>query len=181
LRTPNHQLIEEVPKGFDVIFGDDAGGGGANPDNNKMLRGTPPIISNRWTMRQSPDPTTFLNSTIIEGTVHFRADVLEAVGLTADQLRMFFMHPIPFGYQRQPPEVVLNSDGISVTYRIVDVQQMMNNPGGARWGIASAQVKQQFSYNSPLDYVRSPTSPFAPGGMQIGGIGMVNSMIPKGK
>ncbi len=159
LRTPaTGNAVGQAPGGvFGRLIGKVVGNGA---DGNNILRGTPPIISNRWTMRQMPDPSTFLNTTVIEGVVHFRADVLQAQGLTADQLRMFFMHPIPFGYQRQPPEVVLNSDGTSVSYKIVDVQQMMNNPGGLNWGIAHIDVKQHFGYNSPIDYVRTPFSPF---------------------
>lgn len=145
---------------------------GINLKANKILLGTPPIVSNRWSMRQQPDPYTYLNTTIIEGVAHFRTDVLQAYGITADQLRPFFMHPIPFGYVRTPPVVTLNSDGTSVNYQIVDVQQMMNNPGGAQWGVGNAKVHQHFGYNSPIDYVRSPFSPFGKFGQEgFGGIG----------
>ena len=139
-----------------------------NPDA-KIFLGTPPLLSNRWTMREVPDPSTCLNCTIIEGTAHFRMDVLQALQLTPDQLRPFFMHPIPFGYVRMPPEVTVLSDGASVQYTIKDVQQMLNNPGGQRWGVHSVSVKQEMQYHSPIDYVRTPFA--QPWGMNIPGMG----------
>jgi hypothetical protein len=83
-------------------------------------------------------------------------DVLQALQLTPDQLRPFFMHPIPFGYVRMPPEVTVLSDGASVQYTIKDVQQMLNNPGGQRWGVHNISVKQEMQYHSPIDFVRTP-------------------------
>jgi hypothetical protein len=125
-------------------------------DAAQLFAQTPPILSNRWTMRQSPDPTSWLNQTIIEGVVHFRQDVLDSRHISADQLRPYIMPPIPFGYERQPPEVNLNSDGLSVTYRVTDLQKMMNNPGGLQYGVRASEVLQQFHYNSPVDYARAP-------------------------
>lgn len=123
------------------------------------LRITPPILSNRWSMRQSPDHETWLNTTIIEGTVHFRMDVLEAKGITADQLRPFIMPPIPYGYVREPPEVSLHSDGASVSYRCIDKQQAINNPGGSRWGVHGVKVHQSYEFSTPIDaFARPDTS-----------------------
>ncbi len=155
-------------------------GNDGNLGNNNLVLLTPPILSNRWTMRQVPDPATHLNTTIIEGTAHFRLDVLQKLRMSADQLRPFFMHPIPFGYVRMPPEVTILSDGASVQYTVVDIQQMMNNPGGQRWGIHSVKAQQTMSYNSPLDYVRAPfalTSIWNDVGKGLEGLGQMGLKI----
>lgn len=185
LRTPN--ITQQAPSSIGVgLLGGAAatvvGQGGLFPPqgqpfsaigtfvNNPIVLATPPLISNRWTMKQSPDPATYLNTTIIQGTAHFRMDVLQALQLTPDQLRLYFMHPIPFGYVRMPPEVTILSDGASVEYTIVDIQQMLNNPGGQRWGVHSVKARQQMHYHSPIDYVRAPFALKGDMGVAIGAV-----------
>lgn len=116
---------------------------------NKLL--TPPLISNRWEMKQVPDPTTHLNTTVISGKAVFRMDVLSRMQITADQLRPYIMPPIPMGYKRRPPEVSLSGGGNEVVYMIVDDQQMMNNPSGYRWGVHSVVLLDSVSANNPMD------------------------------
>ncbi len=123
------------------------------------VKATPALISNRWSMKQLPQGETGLSSTIIEGTAIFRMDILNAKGISADQLRPLFMHPIPFGYVRMPPEVSQSSDGSRVDYRVVDVQQMINNPAGAVHGVKVLNATQSMEYSSPIDFVRPPYNP----------------------
>lgn len=135
--------------------------GGAGARGRPVLN--PPLISNRWTMRQMPDPKTFLNSTAIEGKAVFRLDVLSRLGMTADQLRKYIMPPLAAGYVRRPPEVTLGSEGNEVIYTIVDDQQMMNNPAGLRWGVHDVYIVDSMTANNPLDMVFSNARRDAPG------------------
>lgn len=114
---------------------------------------TPPILSNRWTMKQVPDPQTYLNSTVISGKAVFRMDILSAVGITADQLRSYIMPPLATGYVRRPVEVAEGSAGNEILYTIVDDQQMMNNPAGQRWGVHSVTIIDSMVANNPLDAI----------------------------
>jgi hypothetical protein len=127
---------------------------GAEPKAAEKALLTPPIISNRWTMSQQPDPQTYLNSTVISGRAVFRLDVLHKLRLTPDQLRPYIMPPIPMGYIRQPPRVTQGSAGNEVLYEIVDEQQMMNNPSGAQWGVHSVVLVDTVQANMPIDVVR---------------------------
>jgi len=112
---------------------------------------TPPLISNRWSMRQVPDPVTHLNNIVIAGKAIFRMDVLSRMKLTPDQLRPYIMPPIALGYIRKPPEVSIGSLGNEIEYTIIDEQQMMNNPGGLRWGVHSVVTTQSCFSNNPIE------------------------------
>lgn len=127
--------------------------GGAAENDVNVLPLNPPIISNRWTMRQEPDPETYLNSTVIEGKAVFRMDILARLGMTADQLRAYIFPPIAHGYIRKPATVVIGGEGNELIYMLVDHQQMMNNPGGHRWGVHSVVVANSVTANNPLDRV----------------------------
>lgn len=132
------------------------GGGVLNVVGNAKNIGrvikTPAVLSHRWEMSFGWNPASQLRTRRIDGEVIFRSDVLKLRGLSADQLRPYFMsHAIPTGYVRQPnPEgtIKLNTEGNGVQYSIVDEQQMMNFPGGAYWGIVDVQASTNFSYNS---------------------------------
>jgi hypothetical protein len=115
---------------------------------------TPPLISNRWEMSQTPDPETYLNGIEIRGKAVFRTDALSYAGITVDQLREYIMPPLTVGYIRTPPEVVVSSSGNEVTYRVVDKQQMMNNPGGRNWGVHDVHVMSSCVANNPIDVVQ---------------------------
>lgn len=135
--------------------------GGAEPENNEdaaLL--TPPIISNRWTMRQEPDPETYLNSTVIEGKAVFRLDILSRLGMTADQLRSYILPPVATGYVRKPVTMVIGGEGNELLYNIVDHQQLMNNPGGHRWGVHSVVTVNSVLVNNPVDMTFTNHTPF---------------------
>lgn len=117
----------------------------------KKLANIPAMISNRWSMRSEPDPETYLNVSIIEGTAIFRMDVLKTIGVTPDQLRRQFMHPIPLGYQRLAPKVSLSPLGNAVQYMIVDKEVVSNFHAGAKYGMASIDVKQEMQFHNPLE------------------------------
>ncbi len=111
---------------------------------------TPAVLSHRWKMSFGWDAETQLRTQIIEGEVIFRSDVLNLRGLSADQLRPYFMaHKIPVGYVRAAGEtdVQLDDAGHGVRYKIVDKQQMTNFPGGVTWGVISLEADTEFMRN----------------------------------
>lgn len=115
-------------------------------------KGVPPaLVSNRWKMRQQPDPKTFLNTTIIEGKAVFRMDVLNKLHLTADQLRPYIMPPVASGYVRDVPIVAMGSGGGEVEYTIVDHQTMLQNPSGQLWGVHNVVLVDELTLNHPID------------------------------
>lgn len=163
------RLVFECFEALPLYFGKGEGGARLKGDNKPLQPGVrpggagnlggnraplnPPIISNRWTMRQVPDQATFLNSTVIEGKAVFRLDVLSRLGMTVDQLRKYIMPPLATGYVRRPVQMQIGSAGNELLYSVVDDQQMMNNPAGQRWGVHSVQVLDSCFVNNPLDAV----------------------------
>lgn len=123
-----------------------------NPDKGRaLLKQMPPIVSNRWTMSQHPDPETYLNTTLIDGTAVFRMDVLQVLRITPDQLRRYFMHPITTGYVRMPPKVTVSPAGDGVTYQIEDHEVMTNFPMGYNLGLLRIDIEQTTQFHSPFD------------------------------
>ena len=124
---------------------------------------SPALVSNRWSMASKPNPQTHLLTREIEGEAIFRMDILKMRRLSADELRYQFMHPIPMGFVRRPPEVYLNSAGNGVRYKIADDMQSTNFPGGAKYGLIDVNVVQYLDYSVPEtaeifgDTIRDPT------------------------
>lgn len=116
-------------------------------ESRRVVLQTPALVSNRWSMRFEADPETYLMNQVIEGQATFRADVLAARGITADQIRKQIFHPIPTGYVRQPPAVDCDSLGTSVKYAITDKQVLMNAPGAAKHRVVRVEVEQTVDYS----------------------------------
>jgi hypothetical protein len=116
---------------------------------HKKLLAAPAMISNRWKMRSQPDPESGLNVTVIDGTAVFRMDVLKVQRVTPDQLRGHFMHPIPAGHMRLPPQVEVSPTGDAVAYQIVDQEVMTNFPAGQKYGMTNIEIVQNVQYTSP--------------------------------
>ena len=148
-----------------------------------------PMIGNRWTMSVEHDPTNFTAIRTTTGTAHFRQDMLDKYHYTADQFRKFFIHPIPLGFRRDPPHIVLHPDGCAVSYTFSDREQLLSFVGGVAYGATDIEVVETRAYvNPPLNPARGPAMAMntlidgaigaatgfmlgGPIGMIIGGIG----------
>ncbi len=122
------------------------------PNANAALATTPALLSNRWKMSQDFDQETYLASYLIDGTAIFRMDVLKARGLTSDQLRREFMHPIPEGFSRSPPHVEEAPSGDAVSYSFADREVMTHFPAGKKYGLINIEIKQGMTYHCPMEY-----------------------------
>ncbi len=135
-----------LPPGAKILTPPDRGGRRVGLAAARVIT-TPALMSNRWRMKAVPDKETYLMNHEVEGEAIFRLDVLQLRGLTADQLRTQICHPIPAGYVRTEVETQLSEAGDGVAYRFVDVQQLMNFPGGPLAnGVIRIQVAQEVDY-----------------------------------
>jgi hypothetical protein len=116
--------------------------------------GVPALVSNRWNMGFGWNPESHLRTQTVSGTAVFRLDCLALNRLTADQLRQQMWHPIPAGYRREIKKVEQNPGGDAIEYEFEDTEVIMNNPGGAEYGIIHLEADQEMSftgYDSPSE------------------------------
>jgi hypothetical protein len=130
---------------------------------------TPAVLSHRWNMSFGWNQDTHLRTKTIEGEVIFRSDVLQLRGLSADQLRPYFMaHGISQGFIRRPLNekmIMLNSGGNGVQYVVIDDEQMTNFPGGNDWGIIKMEAESQVTYQSSQVFEEAVSKKIKGGGM----------------
>lgn len=129
----------------------------------KRVLATPAMLSHRWGMSFGWNPDTHLRTQTIVGEATFRADVLALRHLTADQLRGYLWHPIPEGYQRHPVgegDVTISPDGLGVQYKVHDEQRLMNNPGGAEWGVIALKAEQNVTVDTGKSVFNPKEAPF---------------------
>lgn len=84
-------------------------------------------VSNRWSQIEELDPC-FWSRRITSGVAYFRADALRVGGvagttlLSPDQFREDALPPVPRGFQRRAIRCEVGSDGLSLSYQVVDEQ-----------------------------------------------------------
>ncbi len=120
------------------------------PPTDTNLKGIMnPVLVNSFTSEVEHDPSHHTAIHITRGTAHFRRDLLEKQKITPDQLRKYFIHPIPPGFRRDPPTLMLHPDGCAITYEIVDREQLLSFIGGARYNATEISVIESRHYHQP--------------------------------
>ncbi len=120
-----------------------------------------PIIGLRYTMSVEHDPSNFTAIRTTTGTCHFRQDMLQKYKYTADIFRKYYILPVPLGFRRDPPYIVLHPDGCAVNFVVTDREQLLSFPGGVAFGATECEVYETRAYVNPV---------LSPGGI-IGDIG----------
>lgn len=96
------------------------------------------LISNRWEMTNEVDEQYFSTRTI-SGRAIFRADFMyertdkgdyRQVQRKASDYLSYLGHPVPDGYKREHVSSRLSSDGLTLNYTLVDVEQQTILSGG---------------------------------------------------
>jgi hypothetical protein len=100
---------------------------GVNLNNDSfagVLGGSSPILANRFRRYEDTDATGGCLTTLVtEGTVTFRTDVIQARDILPDEYRGLFGFDVPPFFQRKRIFVQPMSDGVSVQYRVEDVER----------------------------------------------------------
>lgn len=105
------------------------------------------ILSHRWEMTHVHDDQNYLTR-IIDGTIIFNGSELEAAGVEPDWFRNQFFHPIPLGFRRYLDPVTQSADGLTIRYRIRDVDQTVTfDPGDS--GATYMEIAENVEYIMP--------------------------------
>lgn len=108
------------------------------------------VLSHRWQMTHGHDQDHYLTRTI-DGEVIFNGAVLRATGVKPDDIRRQFIHPIPLGFRRQPPEIVQSSDGLTIRYRVADTDPTITFDSGDS-GCTNVQIAERVLYQNPTTW-----------------------------
>jgi len=108
------------------------------------------VLANRWEFKVEHNPDDFTAVHIIDGMAHFRMDKLIKDSVTPDQLRKYFIHPIPNGFRRDPPSITLLPGGDAITYQIVDREQQLNFTGGQVYNATKIEIEMTREYTRPV-------------------------------
>lgn len=108
-----------------------------------------PLVANRWTQRVEHDPTSHTAIIITEGQANFRNDMLQKYHYIPDMFRRYFIMPVPLGFRRDPPTIVIHPDGCTVSYSVVDREQILNFVGGQAYFATDISINEMRSYHKP--------------------------------
>jgi hypothetical protein len=98
------------------------------------------IASSRYSRTEDIDQD-YLSTLNTSGTTYFRTNILAALGNVADFYRSYLIPPLLLGYKRERINFSIKSDGSSITWSCVDVEQKqelgsLSSPGtAASYGI----------------------------------------------
>lgn len=113
--------------------------------------GGPVLLSNRWTFTTTAENDFAVHQ--ISGEARFRADLLDARGMSADMFRKEILFPIPLGFRREKPTVTLMPSGDAVQYNLIDRQMPLHFPGGAPAALTRIEILERRGYETPNDVV----------------------------
>lgn len=104
------------------------------------------VLSHRWQTEHGHDEDNYLTRTIV-GTARFHHGIKELLGLNPDAVRRQLIHPIPLGFRRTVPEILLSPDGCTLRYTIRDTcPTIVFAPGDSN--CTQIQIAEQFNYNT---------------------------------
>lgn len=112
------------------------------------------VLSHRWQMTHAHDDDHYLTR-VIEGNVTFNGAVLRRLKMQPDWIRRQFVHPIPLGFKRKPPTVAQSSDGLTIRYRVEDVDPTIMFDSGDS-GCTNIQIIEKVSFQNPTTWNGDP-------------------------
>ena len=105
------------------------------------------VLSHRWEMTHVHDDSGYLTR-IIDGIIIFNGAEVNASGVQPDWLRNQFFMPIPLGFRRYLDPVTASPDGLTIRYRIRDVDQtVVFDPGDS--GATQMDIQETVEYIVP--------------------------------
>jgi hypothetical protein len=105
------------------------------------------VLSHRWEMTHVHDDNHYLTR-ITDGVVVFNGAEVDASGVSPDWLRNQFFLPIPLGFRRYLEPVTESPDGLTIRYRIRDVDEtVVFSPGDS--GAAHMDIQESVEYVLP--------------------------------
>jgi hypothetical protein len=108
------------------------------------------VLSHRWQMKHGHDENHYLTRTI-DGECIFNGAVIRKLGVSPDDIRRQFIHPIPVGMQRASPTVTISSDGLTIKYQVVDTDPtIVFDP--AESGCTTIQIAEKVLYQNPTTW-----------------------------
>jgi hypothetical protein len=120
----NFQIVtyvnEQLPNELGELYGNDS----------YMRKTRKYLLSNRFSMVHAINDDSYL-TVQVEGTAHFRTDLMYLDNFSPDEGRVNLFLPVPFGCVRSNIQVAGLPDGTGVRYSFVDSQQMVHFPIGA--------------------------------------------------
>lgn len=105
------------------------------------------VLSHRWETTHGHDENYYLTRQI-NGEIIFHAGVRDALGKNPDLVRNQFMHPVPLGMKRQPAMIAQSSDGLKISYTVLDVDQAITfSPGDS--GATHIEIEEKMTVVMP--------------------------------
>lgn len=105
------------------------------------------VLAHRWQMTHGHDQNGYLTRTT-QGAIVFHSGMSDFILPYPDAFRNQFLLPIPLGFERSVPSIVMSSDGLTMAYTLVDTDPSITfSPGDSN--CTQIEITEQFDQMSP--------------------------------